>query len=374
MASQLSSSYLDNKLKSLRGGGAPVSGATIRSTSPGVAARYPTFDTVSTNLSFTGARTTFQPSFVNKDNYFPVQIGGNSSPRRSPVLGSNYVSESRPIGTYTRERSYEPIRPSSPLRSIPKQTYGDVPSKTYELKANPEIYSLTGFNGPTVTTTGSYSSNAPIPYTSSFSLGDIQRLISPVEEANIMNNMRNELLKLDVDHFQSGTLNATPEEIRSLKERVPMERQTTARLEKNMVDQLLEDDSKRQLLTQKITELDSRMRQVGADSSVLEKELRQVQFCNQVESERQKFADENRRLVDELKVFGKRANETIADLDSKMNGIKRMHGHEKDNFDYELQNIKSQFQYILSEMDSDFKAKCLKAEQELAQINSRKEE
>jgi hypothetical protein len=57
-----------------------------------------------------------------------------------------------------------------------------------------------------------------------------------------------------------------------------------------------------------------------------------------------------------------------------MNGVKRMQAHEKDNYDYELQNIKSQFQYILSEMESDFKAKCLKAEQELAQANSRKEE
>lgn len=51
-----------------------------------------------------------------------------------------------------------------------------------------------------------------------------------------------------------------------------------------------------------------------------------------------------------------------------------MHAHEKDNYDYELQNIKSQFQYILSELESDFKSKCVKAEQELTQVNSRKEE
>lgn len=93
-----------------------------------------------------------------------------------------------------------------------------------------------------------------------------------------------------------------------------------------------------------------------------------------METERQKLADENRRLIDELKIFGKRANETISDLDSKMNGVKRMQAHEKDNYDYELQNIKSQFQYILSEMESDFKTKCTKAEQELTQANSRREE
>lgn len=276
MASQLSSSYLDNKLKSLRGGGAPLSGASIRSTSPGIAARYPTLDTVSTNLSFGGGHTTFQPSFVNKDNYFPVQITGSSSPRRSPVLGSNYISEQRPLSSYTRERSYEPIRAPSPLRSIATPSYGDVQPKSYELKANPEIYSLTSYGSPAIATTNNYTSSAPVSYTPSYALGDLKRLISPTEDANIMNNMRNELLKLDVDHFQAGGLNATPDEIRSLRERLPLERQTSERLEKNMVDQLLEDDAKRQALAQKLAERDSHLRQVAAESGAMERDLRQV--------------------------------------------------------------------------------------------------
>lgn len=266
MASQLNSSYLDNKLKSLRGGGAPVQAATIRTTSPGVTARYPQLDTVSSNMSFPGGHSTFQPTFVNKERYFPVQMAGKESPRLSPVLGATYASQSRPLDSYSREKTYEPIRRASPLRAV------STPS--YELKANPEIYSLAGLSTPS--TNATYTGLAPTTYTPSYALGDMKRLLSPHEESAIMNNMRNELMKLNVDDFQGGSLAASQDEIRSLRERLPMERQTTARLEKNMVEQLLEDDAKRQALAQKLAERDAQMRQLTAESSQMERDVRQV--------------------------------------------------------------------------------------------------
>lgn len=91
-------------------------------------------------------------------------------------------------------------------------------------------------------------------------------------------------------------------------------------------------------------------------------------------SDRQRVADENKRLIDELKGLGRNANEVISELDSKLNGIKRMREHEKSNFVFECENIKGEYQYILSEMESDFKAKTTRSEAELSQINAKKEE
>jgi hypothetical protein len=275
MASQLSSSYLDNKLKSLRGASGPVTGGTIRASSPGIAARYPTLDTVSTQMSFGGGQTTFQPSFVNRESYFPVQIGDRGAARRSPVIGSTYQTESRPLASYSREKSYEPIRTSSPMRSIATTNYTAMPAKNYELKANPEIYSLAGYSSP-ASPVDNYTAPVTSAYQPSFSGSDLKRLISPHEESAILNNMKNEMMKFDVDHFQTGGLGATQEEVRSLKERLPLERQTTQRLENTMIEQLLEEDVKRQTLTQKLMERDSQLRQLTSESTSLEKEVRLV--------------------------------------------------------------------------------------------------
>lgn len=51
-----------------------------------------------------------------------------------------------------------------------------------------------------------------------------------------------------------------------------------------------------------------------------------------------------------------------------------MREHEKSNFVFECENIKGEYQYILSEMESDFKAKTSRAEAELSQLNAKKEE
>lgn len=59
--------------------------------------------------------------------------------------------------------------------------------------------------------------------------------------------------------------------------------------------------------------------------------------------DRSRFADENRHLIDELKLLGKKANEVVSEVDSKLNGINRMKDHERDNFNFENENIKSEF-------------------------------
>ena len=64
----------------------------------------------------------------------------------------------------------------------------------------------------------------------------------------------------------------------------------------------------------------------------------------------------------------------VLDLETKLNGVNRMREHEKENYAFEMQNIKSEFQYICSEMDGDYRVKEGKAAQELNLINAKKEE
>ena len=79
-------------------------------------------------------------------------------------------------------------------------------------------------------------------------------------------------------------------------------------------------------------------------------------------------------MIDQLKELGKKANEVILDLDTKLNGVNRMKEHEKDNYTFEMENIRSEFQYICAEMEGDYKVKEAKAQQELNICNSKKEE
>lgn len=93
----------------------------------------------------------------------------------------------------------------------------------------------------------------------------------------------------------------------------------------------------------------------------------------EIEVLHRRLADENRHLIDEIKGLGKKANETVSDLDSKLNGLNRLKEHEREGFQFEIENIKNEYQYIVAELDQEYKSKTARAEGELGQITMKKE-
>lgn len=118
-----------------------------------------------------------------------------------------------------------------------------------------------------------YSSQSYLPT-------DFMSLMSPQEESNIMNILRNEMLNFNTDELHLGSISSTQESIKSLRERLPLDRSATQRLDKTMVEQLLEEEARRKALTQKVMERESEMKRLGDDSNLLERDVRAVGLDN----------------------------------------------------------------------------------------------
>lgn len=278
MTSQMNSSYLDNKLRSLRGGGPSLGSTMGRQASPSPVNGYATMNTMSTNMSFADGRNTFQPSFVNKDQYFPIRVTGEESTRRSPSIQTTYKAEATPVSWATPRKSFEPARVSTPGRATLASDYDSAPSNTYELKADPSIYKILGTGVPSMTQT--YTPAAQTYSSQSYLPTDFMSLMSPQEESNIMNILRNEMLNFNTDELHLGSISSTQESIKSLRERLPLDRSATQRLDKTMVEQLLEEEATRKALTQKVMERESEMKRLGDDSNLLERDVRAVGLDN----------------------------------------------------------------------------------------------
>lgn len=249
-----------------------------RQTSPAPTIGYPTMNTMSTNMSYTDGRNTFQPSFVNKDQYFPMKITGDESIRRSPIIQNTYQADTTPLSSIMGRKSYEPIRANAPGKPTITSNYDPAPSNNFELKADPSIYKILGAGVPSMNHTFTPSTQT---YSAPTYVGsDFKSLMSPQEESSIMNNLRNDMMNFNTDDLHLGTIASTQDAIQSLRERLPIDRSATQRLDKSMVDQLLEEEARRKLLTQKLMEREGEMKRLGDDSNLLERDVREVTSNN----------------------------------------------------------------------------------------------
>lgn len=288
------SSYLENKLRSLRGpstGVAPAQGYTATQN-----AGYPTINTVSSGLGYTTRLDSAQPSFVNRDYAAQTYAAPLASTYQPPVLSTapiritssgissgSYGNTYAP-GTYTPAPVYaSPTglvagtgQYSGSLDSMLKPAYrAPEPVRAtdnYELKANPAIYSMMGYV--------SQQNAGPAPY-SQLHVGpglgaeDYRRLISVDHEHSIMEKLKGAILNIteDLDMGQSSGLQ---DAINTLREKLPREKENAVKLEKACVDDLLQDEQKKQELVRQIQEKETGMRSLGDNLAILEKNFREV--------------------------------------------------------------------------------------------------
>jgi len=270
-------SYLDNKLRSLRGGGTTTPGV-IRSASPGLITRttpvYPTMNTVSSGISIGRPYDTIQPTFVNREPLLSTIPVRSASPRvvegerRVPLLITNPASPPTPIAGYPLSTPSPTVNNySSPLLAPVLN------SPSFELRANPNIYTLTGTPAPAGP--GGYQPLSPAIITPSYEPADLRRLVTPAEDQHIKNKLKQDIYNI-TDTMTSGDIQSLHDSIHGLRDKLPMERSNSERMERNLVEQLMEDDLKRQNLAQKMQEKDLALRQATDQATALERVLREV--------------------------------------------------------------------------------------------------
>lgn len=279
-------SYLTNKLNSLRGNRSPS----------------PIMNTVSSNMTIGRGYESIQPSFANRDlgnTYQPITIRSDSLRRTTPtrIVSGSPPRAAIPLDTTpyysVPQTSYEPLRASPPryiapvqnpitsasyqTRATPPSVLRAPPSPSYEIKASPHIYQLTGTSDPL----GTYKPSAtPIgTYTafpvSSFQQDDLRRLLRPQDDQDIRNRLKSDLYNLS-ETLTANDISSLQDSIRSLRDRLPQERANTEMLEKNLVQYLIEEDSKRAALAQKILQKEGEYRIVAEQHSALDRQLRDV--------------------------------------------------------------------------------------------------
>lgn len=291
-----SGSYLENKLRSLRGPGAGALPAQGYPSAQG--AGYPSLNTVSSGLGYSARLDSVQPSFVNRDysaqpfgaptsnsyqppvvSTAPIRITSNTLP--TSTLGANYA----PASTYTPATVYGSPVTTTAGNGQYSGSYGGVlkpgyPSTeqplrsadSYELKANPAIYSLMGYFSQQHTSPGQHSQ---LPVGPGMNAEDFKRLINVDHNHSIMEKLKGAILNItdDIDVGQSSGLQDT---VRLLREKLPREKDATAKLEKECVEDLLQDEQHKQELVRQIQEKEAGMRSLGDNLAVLESHLREV--------------------------------------------------------------------------------------------------
>lgn len=281
-------SYLENKLKSLRGNNPQSS--TIRSYSPSPYQGTTLGNTVSSSLGYTTKMDTFQPTFVNRDSSVKYQSVATPSfePQVRSVSPIRIASTYQPTSTLQQTSSYNPIQvnypsnyygSSNPVTSQPvaynsKPIYSAPLSSSNELKANPAIYSLMGYT-PQVSSNGYAANSQPVSYTPTHSADDYRRMISSGGDAAVMDKLKGAILGITED-LSGGNTSALQDAIRGLRERLPREKETYANLENNSIDDLMTEERKKQELIQKIQEKEQGLRNLENNFHELERGLREV--------------------------------------------------------------------------------------------------
>lgn len=279
-------SYLTNKLNSLRSNRSPS----------------PMMNTVSSNMTVGRGYETIQPSFANRDlgnTYQPITIRSDSLRRTPPtrIVSGSPPRAAIPLDTTpyysVPQTSYEPLRASSPrylgaiqnpitstsyqTRATPPTVLRAAPSPSYEIKASPHIYQLTGTSDPlgsykpSISPVGTYT---PLPV-SSYQQDDLRRLLRPQDDQDIRNRLKSDLYNLS-ETLTANDIPGLHDSIRTLRDRLPQERANTELLEKNLVQYLIEEDGKRAALAQKILQKEGEFRTVAEQHSGLDRQLRDV--------------------------------------------------------------------------------------------------
>ncbi len=281
------SSYLENKLRSLRGpttAASPAQGYTLAQT-----AGYPTLNTVSSSLGYTARLDSMQPSFVNRDysapatssyqppvvSTAPIRITSNTLPPATNYPPSTTYS---PAPVYSSPNSFTQANPQYLTRfdgGIKSAYQAPEPVRTtdsYELKANPAIYSLMGYFSQHNSNSGQ---NSHLPVGPGMGAEDFKRLISVDHSNSIMEKLKGAILNITED-LDLGHSTGLQDAVRTLREKLPREKDNTAKLEKACIEDLMQEEQRRQELIRQIQEKESNMRSLGDNQAILEKNSREV--------------------------------------------------------------------------------------------------
>lgn len=362
------SSYLEKRLSELRGS---AQTPTYTSNTIGGTRNVQTKTYVVGNTQQAPTQTRYLTATPQTSNvkYIGTRTSSQSPPQRIRVVGSTLNSTQKPTQIYTQNQVITSNQPrvistnrvsSSPVRvqTIGQYSTSNIPTTTYTQRIN-----TVPVQRVTQVSTPQYQNYRPENRN--------YELLTNNDMNSINSNIRNEL---NSNYAPSNSLqspyydrDAEMSRIRDLKNNLRSQVDKTQHLNKKFIADLQDLDRKR-------IQQESHIHEKKHEHDGLDKEVNQLESdSRRVEEIHDTLSRENTGFRENLIGLGEKTNQTVAELDTKLNGSLRMKSHQVENAKFEMETADNEFIVICTEMDKDYGEKFKEIEMKIREAKTGKD-